>query len=186
MEKDKVLADCKANMEKRIHGLEKDLAKVRTGRASISMLDGVKVLYYGTPSPLNQIATLTTPDARTIVVSPFEKNLIGEIEKSILKADLGITPTNDGNIVRIPIPALTEERRKDIVKNMKKLGEEVKVALRGVRRDANEEIKKLEKDKKVTEDESKRIQEQIQKQTDQFVKVVDDKLAVKEKEVMTI
>lgn len=186
MEKDKVLADCKANMEKRIQGLEKDLSKVRTGRASISMLDGVKVLYYGTPSPLNQIATLTTPDARTIVVSPFEKNLIGEIEKSILKADLGITPTNDGNIVRIPIPALTEERRKDIVKNMKKVGEEVKVALRGVRRDANEEVKKLEKDKKITEDDSKRIQEQIQKQTDQFVKVVDDKLAAKEKEVMTI
>ena len=186
MEKDKVLSDCKANMEKRIQGLEKDLGKVRTGRASISMLDGVKVLYYGTPSPLNQIATLTTPDARTIVVSPFEKNLIGEIEKSILKADLGVTPTNDGNIVRIPIPALTEERRKDIVKNMKKVGEEVKVALRGVRRDANEEVKKLEKEKKITEDESKRIQEQIQKQTDQYVKVVDDKLAAKEKEVMTI
>ena len=173
-------------MEKRISGLDRDLAKTRTGRASISMLDGVKVDYYGSPTALNQVATLSTPDARMIVVSPFEKNLIPEIEKAIFVADLGITPTNDGVVVRIPVPQLTEERRKEIVKGLKKVGEDAKVSLRKIRRDANEATKKAEKAKEITEDESKSLQADVQKVTDTMVKKVDEKLAAKEKEVMTI
>lgn len=183
---EQILDSCKQKMEKAIQSLEKDLLKVRTGRASINLLDGVKVNYYGNLTPLNQVGTLTTPDARTIVVSPFEKSLIGEIEKAIMKADLGLQPNNDGNIVRIPIPALTEDRRKDLAKNVKKMGEEVKVVVRHVRRDANDEIKKLEKDKKLTEDDRKRLEADIQKQTDAFIKKIDDRLVVKEKEIMTI
>lgn len=183
---EEILNACKQKMEKSIQSLEKDLQKVRTGRASINLLDGVKVNYYGNPTPLNQVGTLTTPDARTIVVSPFEKSLIGEIEKAIMKADLGLQPNNDGNIVRIPIPALTEDRRKDLAKNVKKMGEEAKVVIRHVRRDANDEIKKLEKDKKLTEDDRKRLEADIQKQTDAFIKKIDDRLVAKEKEIMTI
>ena len=142
-----VIETCKQSMDKRVKAFEQDLTKVRTGRASIALLDGIKVDYYGTPTLLNQVATLATPDARTITVAPFEKKLIQDIEKTIRAADLGIQPTNDGNIVRVPIPALTEERRKDIVKNLKKMAEEAKVAIRGARRDANEALKKQIKDK---------------------------------------
>ncbi len=185
MDKD-ILEKCRTTMDKRIGGFEKDLAKVRTGRASVTLLDGVRVDYYGNPSPLNQLATLSTPDARTIVVSPFEKNLISEIEKAIRKADLGINPTNDGSVVRIPIPQLTEDRRKDIVKSLKKLAEEAKVSIRMSRKDANDAIKKGEKDKEIDEDASKRLQGDIQKETDKYIKKVDDIVAKKEKEVMTI
>lgn len=181
-----VLNDCKQKMEKAIQSLEKDFQKVRTGRASINLLDGVKVSYYGNLTPLSQVGTLSTPDARTIVVSPFEKSLIGEIEKAIMKADLGLQPNNDGNIVRIPIPALTEDRRKDLAKNVKKMAEEGKVVVRHVRRDANDEIKKMEKDKKLTEDDRKRLEADIQKQTDAYIKKIDDRLVAKEKEIMTI
>jgi ribosome recycling factor len=180
------LAKCKAEMQKRIDGFDKDLARVRTGRASISMLDSVRVDYYGSLSPLSQVATLSTPDARTILISPFEKKLIQEIERSIMKADLGLQPTSDGVVVRVPIPQLTEERRKDIVKQLKKMGEEAKVAIRHIRRDINEELKKAEKAKTVNEDEGKRLQDEVQKQTDNFIKVLDDKMAKKEKEVMTL
>lgn len=182
----KILETCKEKMEQRLKALEKDLSKVRTGRASINMLDGVKVNYYGNLSPLNQVASLSTPDARTIIISPFEKSLIGEIEKSIQKADLGVQPNSDGNVVRIPIPALTEERRKDIAKSIKKMGEEAKISIRGSRRDANEEVKAEEKNKKINEDESKRLQDEIQKHTDSYVKKIDDRLVAKEKEIMTI
>lgn len=181
-----IITDCKANMEKRLAAFEKDLTRVRTGRASINMLDGIRVEYYGTPTPLNQVSSLSTPDARTILISPFEKSLIQDIEKAIMKADLGVQPTNDGVVIRIPIPQLTEERRKDIVKQLKKMAEEAKVSIRHIRRDANEAVKKAEKDKEVTEDESKQLQQEIQKQTDIFVKKVDERLAGKEKEVMTI
>jgi len=181
-----VVNTCRDGMEKRVKAYDNDLAKVRTGRASISLLDSVKVDYYGAPTPLNQVATLSTPDARTIVVSPFEKNLIGEIEKSIMKADLGVQPTNDGNVIRLPIPQLTEDRRKDIVKTLKKMAEDAKVGVRQARKNANDSIKKLEKDKELSEDESKRYQADIQKQTDEFVKKIDEKLEKKEKEVMTI
>ena len=173
-------------MEKRIKAFEHDLTKVRTGRASIALLDGIKVDYYGTPTLLNQVATLTTPDARTITVAPFEKKLISDIEKAIRIADLGIQPTNDGNVVRIPIPALTEERRKDIVKNLKKMAEDAKVAIRGARRDANEVLKKQIKDKLISEDDGKRLEAEVQKHTDNYIKVIDERLTKKEQEVMKI
>ncbi len=177
---------CKDLMNNRIAGFEKDLTKIRTGRASISILDNVRVDYYGTPSPLNQIATLSTPDARTILISPFEKKLIQEIERSIMKADLGLQPNSDGVVVRVPIPQLNEERRKEMVKQLKKMGEEAKVSIRHSRRDINEEIKKEEKDKVITEDDSKKLQDEVQKLTDSFIKVLDEKMAKKEKEVMTV
>lgn len=177
---------CKQNMEKRIKAFENDLKQVRTGRASISVLDSVRVDYYGTPTPLNQVATLTTPDARTIAISPFEKKMIQEIEKAIMKADIGVQPTNDGNLIRLPFPALTEERRKDIAKNLKKIAEEARVSIRNIRRDINEDIKKQEKSKSLTEDDSRKLQDQVQKITDGSIKTIDDKLAAKEKEVMTL
>lgn len=180
------LTPCIDSMKKRIQGLEKDLTRVRTGRASVTLLDGVKVDYYGTPTPVNQVGSLSTPDARTIVISPYEKNLIQEIEKSIMKADLGLQPTNDGNVVRIPIPALTEERRKDLAKSLKKMGEDAKVSIRHARRDANDAIKKMEKAKDISEDDSKKWQGDIQKQTDDHIKIVDEKISAKEKEVMTL
>jgi ribosome recycling factor len=181
-----IIDSCKDEMNKRIAGFDKDLLKIRTGRASISILDNVKVDYYGTLSPLSQVATLSTPDARTILISPFEKKLIQEIEKSIMKADLGLQPNSDGVVVRVPVPQLTEERRKDIVKQLKKTGEDAKVSIRTIRRDSNEEVKKQEKDKKITEDDSKRMQDEVQKLTDQFIKVLDERMAKKEKEVMTV
>ncbi len=181
-----VVEDCKANMEKRIKSFDNDLLKVRTGRASIAMLDGVRVDYYGAPTPLNQIATLSTPDARTINVTPFEKKLIQDIEKAIMIADLGVTPNNDGHIVRVPIPQLTEERRKDIVKNLKKVAEDAKVGIRQVRRESNDELKKQIKDKKIAEDEGKRLEDLVQKQTDSYIKAIDDRVVKKELEVMKI
>lgn len=181
-----VVEDCKANMEKRLKSFDNDLLKVRTGRASIAMLDGVRVDYYGAPTPLNQIATLSTPDARTINVTPFEKKLIQDIEKAIMIADLGVTPNNDGHIVRVPIPQLTEERRKDIVKNLKKVAEDAKVGIRQVRRESNDELKKQIKDKKIAEDEGKRLEDLVQKQTDSYIKAIDDRVVKKEQEVMKI
>ena len=178
--------NCKQNMEKRLKSFEGELKQVRTGRASVAVLDNVRVDYYGNPTPLNQVATMATPDARTITIAPFEKKLIAEIEKAIRIADIGVQPTNDGNIVRLPFPALTEERRKDIVKNLKKIAEDAKVGIRNVRRDANEDVKKQEKDKKITEDERKKLEDVVQKHTDSFIKMIDEKLAAKEKEVMTI
>lgn len=185
MEQD-VIAQCSQSMDKRIKAFEKELLRVRTGRASVTILDGVRVSYYGNPTPLNQVASMSTPDARTIVVSPFEKNLIGEIEKAILKADLGVNPTNDGNIVRIPIPQLTEDRRKEIAKSLKKLAEDARVSVRHARRDANDAIKKAEKDKAIAEDESKKLQGDVQKLTNDFIEKIDKSLDAKEKEVMKI
>ena len=181
-----VVKQCKDAMEKRMKSLDNELKQVRTGRASITVLENVRVDYYGNPTPLNQVATMATPDARTITIAPFEKKLIGEIEKAIHKAGIGVQPTNDGNIVRLPFPALTEDRRKDIVKGIKKIGEDAKVAIRNARRDSNEEIKKQEKEKVISEDERKKLEAEIQKHTDAYVKSVDEKLSAKEKEVMTI
>lgn len=183
---EKIITDCKNAMDQRLKTFETELTRIRTGRASISIIDGVKVNYYGSMAPLSQVANMSTPDARTIIIAPFEKSLIQEIEKSIMKADLGLQPTNDGHVVRIPIPQLTEDRRKDIVKGLKKIGEEAKVSLRHIRRDINEDIKKLEKDKKINEDDRKRLEGDVQKQTDNYCKLVDERLAKKEKEVMTI
>lgn len=179
-----IIESCKDEMKKRLAGFEKELSRVRTGRASVNLLDGIKVDYYGTPTPLNQVASLSTPDARQIVVAPFEKKLISDIERAIQMADVGIQPTNDGNVVRLPIPPLTEERRKEIAKSVKKLSEEAKVGIRKVRQDYNNKIKKLEKS--MAEDDSKKLQKDIQTVTDDFIKKIDDKTAQKEKEVLSI
>ncbi|MCX6118913.1 MAG: ribosome recycling factor [Proteobacteria bacterium] len=181
-----IVKNCKESMDKRSKSLDGELKQVRTGRASVAVLDNVRVDYYGNPTPLSQVATMSTPDARTITIAPFEKKLIAEIEKAIHKADIGVQPTNDGNVVRLPFPALTEDRRKDIVKNIKKIGEEAKISIRNIRRDSNEEIKKQEKEKKVSEDDRKKLEIDVQKHTDNFIKMIDDKILVKEKEVMTI
>ncbi|MFT9487504.1 MAG: ribosome recycling factor [Tepidibacillus sp.] len=173
-------------MEKAISTLKKELASVRAGRANVSLLDKVQVEYYGALTPLNQMANITTPDARTLVIQPWDKSIMGEIEKSILKSELGITPTNDGSVIRINIPPLTEERRKELVKVVKKMGEESKVAIRNIRRDANEELKKKEKNGEISEDQSHRTQEEIQKLTDKFIGDVDTVVNTKEKEIMEV
>ena len=174
------------HMDKSIQSLKGDLAKVRTGRASTALVEPVHVDYYGSSVPLNQVANVTTPDARTIQVSPWEQNIIGAIEKAILAANIGLTPQNDGKVIRIPLPPLTEERRKDMVKLVKKMGEETKVAVRNHRRDANEEVKKQEKAKELSEDEAKKSLEMVQKKTDEKIVEVDKIIAGKEKEIMTI
>ena len=174
------------SMDKNIQALKGELAKVRTGRASTALVDTVHVDYYGSSVPLNQVANVTTPDARTIQVSPWESGMIGAIEKAILAANIGLTPQNDGKVVRIPLPPLTEERRKEMVKLVKKMGEEAKIAVRNHRRDANEELKKLEKAKTLSEDDVKKAMDQVQKKTDEKVAEVDKVIAGKEKEIMTI
>lgn len=181
-----ILENCNQSMLKRMESLDKDLSRVRTGRASLNILDGVRVNYYGTPTPLNQVASLSTPDARTILVAPFEKKLLHEVEKAIQIADVGIQPNNDGNVVRLPIPPLNEERRKEIAKSVSKLGEDAKVAIRMVRQDFNQQLKKQEKDKEINEDDGKRLQKDVQTITDNFMKMVDDKVEKKKKEVMSI
>ena len=174
------------DMDRNIQSLKGELAKVRTGRASTALVDTVHVDYYGSNVPLNQVANVTTPDARTIQVTPWEASTVGAIEKAIHAANLGLTPQNDGKVVRISIPSMTEERRKDLVKLVKKMGEEAKVALRTHRRDANEMIKGLEKGKTMSEDEGKKAMELIQKKTDEKVAEVDKVVAGKEKEILTI
>ncbi len=175
-------------MSKAHEVLRKEFAGLRTGRASLGILDGITVDYYGTPTPLNQAANLSVPDPRLITIQPWEAKMLGEIEKAILKSDLGLTPTNDGKIIRLSFPPLTEERRQQIVKRAKKLAEDARVAVRNVRRDINDEIKKKSKDKEahVSEDETKKLQDEIQKTTDGYIKKIDDLLAHKEKEIMTV
>ena len=174
------------SMDKSIQSLKAELAKVRTGRASTALVDTVHVDYYGSNVPLNQVANVTTPDARTIQVAPWEAGTIGAIEKAILAANLGLTPQSDGKVVRIPLPMMTEERRKDLVKLIKKMGEETKIAVRNHRRDANEELKKQEKAKTVSEDEGKKAMDLVQKKTDEKIGEIDKIVASKEKEIMTI
>ena len=183
---DDLIKSCKDGMDNRVKSFDKELTRIRTGRASINMLEGIKIDYYGSPTALSQVATLTTPDARTIVISPYEKNLIQAIEKSIMIADLGLQPNNDGNVVRVPVPALTEERRKEIAKSLKKMGEDAKIGLRKVRKEANDTIKKAEKNKDIGEDEVKKLQALVQKETDVFVKKIDERVSTKEKEVMKV
>lgn len=174
------------NMDKSIQSLKGDLAKVRTGRASTALVEPVHVDYYGSSVPLSQVANVTTPDARTIQIAPWEAGMLGAIEKAILAANLGLTPQNDGKVVRIPLPPLTEERRKDMVKLVKKMGEESKVAIRNHRRDGNEEVKKQEKAKALSEDEAKKSMDLIQKKTDEKVQEIDKIIAAKEKEILTV
>ena len=173
-------------MQKVIEKFKKELSRIRTGRATPSLLDGIMVDYYGSPVPVNQIANISVPDARMIVIQPWEKNMIVPVEKAIQTSDLGLNPQNDGNLIRLPIPPLSEERRKEIFKNCKKIGEENKVAVRNVRRDANDQLKKAEKDKEITQDEEKKGLEEIQKITDKFIKNIDEVLVQKEKEVMEV
>ncbi|ALS21668.1 MULTISPECIES: ribosome recycling factor [Paenibacillus] len=172
-------------MEKAIGALKKELASLRAGRATPALLDRVQVEYYGTMTPVNQLANINTPDSRTLMIQPWDKSSVSAIEKAIMKSDLGLTPTNDGSSIRIVIPALTEERRTELVKMTKKYGEEAKVAIRNIRRDANDDIKKLEKTG-ISEDESRRHQDDIQKFTDKYIAEVDKVLAAKEKEIMEV
>lgn len=185
-----MIADVKskagAGMVKALEAFRRDLSKVRTGRASLALLDSVQVDYYGTPTPLNQVGSLAVPEPRLITIQPWEKNLIGEIERAILKADLGLNPTSDGQLIRLVFPPLTEERRKDMVKQVKRMGEDAKVAVRNVRREANDALKKLEKSKEISEDELKRGEKEVQDVTDDYVARVDQVIADKEKDLMEI
>ncbi|MFP4163136.1 MAG: ribosome recycling factor [Chitinispirillaceae bacterium] len=173
-------------MQKTIDSFKKDLGRIRAGRATPALLDGVNVDYYGTSTPVNQVANISVPEARMIIIQPWEKSMLSAIEKSIQTADLGLNPQNDGNQIRLPIPPLSEERRKDLFKNCRKMAEDNKVALRNVRRDSNEKLKKAEKEKLITQDQEKKGLDEIQKITDKFVKNIDELLAVKEKEIMEV
>ncbi len=173
-------------MSSAIDALKKEFSSIRTGRASLALLDGITVDYYGTTTPLQQLASLTIPESRQIAIQPWEQRIIPEIEKAILKSDLGLTPMNDGKIIRINIPILTEERRKQLVKLVKKRAEEAKVAVRNIRRDSNEELKKLEKEKHLSEDDAKKEHDEIQRITDSFIKKIDEVLEHKEKEIMEV
>lgn len=172
-------------MEKAIGALKRDLATLRAGKANPALLDRVQAEYYGALTPLNQLANINTPDSRTLLIQPWDKSALAAIEKAILKSDLGLTPSNDGATIRISIPPLTEERRAELVKMSKKFGEEAKVAIRNIRRDANDDVKKLEKTD-ISEDESRRHQDDIQKTTDKFIGGVDKILSAKEKEIMEV
>lgn len=185
-----MIADLKnrtrGGMDKAVEALRRDLSKVRTGRASVAILDDVRIDYYGTPTPLNQVGSLTVPEPRLITIQPWEKKLIPEIERAIMKSDLGLNPTSDGITIRLAFPPLTEERRKEMVKQVKKMGEEGKIAIRNARRDANESLKKLLKDKEIAEDDEKRGEKEIQELTDDYVARIDKVVADKEKELMEI
>jgi ribosome recycling factor len=183
---DLIFSGMKDDMDKSLKFLEKSFSKLRTGRASLALLDGIKVEYYGVPTPLNQVASLSVPESRLIQISPWDTTVIPNIEKAIQKSELGLNPINDGKIVRINIPVLTEERRKDLVKVVKKMAEEGKVKLRNLRRDANEELKKLKKDGDIAEDELFKYQADVQKVTDDYIEKTDKILLVKEKEIMEI
>jgi len=186
MSADAVLKSLKEENSKTVENLKRDLARVRAGKATPALLEGVKVSYYGQSSPLNQIGNVSTPDARTIVIAPWDASILGEIEKAINQSDLGLNPQNDGKIIRLSIPALTEERRKDLVKQVNKMAEESKVSTRQHRQKANEAIKALEKGKSLSEDDSKRHMETVQKSTDEATKNIDEIVTKKTQEIMTI
>jgi ribosome recycling factor len=181
-----VLDDMKSHMEKTLNVLKNEFQKIRTGRATTSILDSVKVDYYGNPSSISQVATLAVPEPRTITISPWEAKMIGPIEKAIMNANIGMTPSNDGKLIRLNLPALTEERRKEIVKDLRKKAEDDKVALRNIRRDAIDRLKKLEKDKAITEDDLKKYEKDVQDATKSFEARIDEAVTHKEKEVMEV
>jgi ribosome recycling factor len=181
-----LVKDTSARMERSIEAFRKELGKVRTGRASFSLLDGVKVDYYGTPTPLQQVGTLSVPESRLITVTPWDTKMIGPIEKAIQGSGLGLNPSSDGKMVRIPIPPLTEERRRELAKVVRKMGEDARVAVRNVRREAIEKLKEREKKKEISEDVVKRGQERIQKETDAHVKKIDEILKSKEQEILEV
>jgi len=181
-----IYADAQDRMQKALDNLDRDYKRLRTGRASISLVDGIKLDYYGTSTPLSQLATLTIPEPRTIMIQVWDTSIVGDVEKAILKSELGLTPMNDGKIIRINIPPLTAERRKDLAKLTKKMAEETKVAVRNIRRDLNEMIKDLKKEKEISEDDQFRAQEEIQNITDDYIKKIDAVFGVKEKEILEI
>ena len=181
-----VVEQTKDKMTKTISVYSKELSTIRAGRASASLLDKISVDYYGAPTPINQMAGIATPEARLITIQPYDKTILGDIEKAIMKSDLGITPTNDGTLIRIAIPALTEERRKELVKQVKKEAEEAKVNIRNVRRDGNDDLKKLEKSGAITEDDLRSYTEEIQKLTDSNIEKIDAITKDKEKEILEV
>jgi len=183
---EEVKEEAKEKMGKSISSLKSELKKIRTGRASLSLLDDIKVEYYGTMTPLNQLATLSVPESRLITIQPWDVSSVNSIEKAILKSNLGLTPSNDGKIIRIAIPPLTEERRKDIVKQVNKMCEDYRVAIRNIRRDANDMLKQLKKDGDASEDDVFKAQEDVQKLTDEHIKQVDDIYKEKEKEILEL
>jgi len=183
---DALVKDTSVRMERSIEAFRKELGKVRTGRASFSLLDGVKVDYYGTPTPLQQVGTLSVPESRLITVTPWDAKMIGPIEKAIQGSGLGLNPASDGKMVRIPIPPLTEERRKELAKVVRKMAEDARVAVRNVRREAIEKLKDREKKKEISEDLVKRGQERIQKETDAHIRKIDDILKTKEQEILEV
>ena len=180
------LAQAKTRMEKAVEDFRKDLSSVRTGRANVSLLDGVRVDYHGTPMPINQLGTLNVPDPMTIVIAPWDPGAVPLIDKAIRTSDLGLNPTNDGKVLRVPIPSLTQDRRKELVKHIHKVLEDHRTAMRNVRRDIKEAIEKLEKDKKISEDDKKRSLEELDKVTHAETKKIEDLSAAKEKEVLEI
>jgi ribosome recycling factor len=181
-----IVKEVEAKMDKTLSSLRTDLNKVRTGRASLALFDDIRIDYYGTATPLHQMATLAVPEPRLITIQPWDTSVVGEIEKAILKSELGVTPMNDGKIIRITIPRLTEERRKDLVKVVKKMSEGTKVAIRNLRREANEQLKGLEKNKRISQDQLRQWMDKVQASTDKFIEKVDEVLAVKEKEILEI
>jgi len=181
-----IINDMKRDMVKSVESMRQSLMKVRTGRASIGILDGIMVDYYGTPTPLNQLATLAVPEPRLITIQPWDKGALVSIEKAILKSELGLTPNNDGKVIRVPIPPLNEERRRDLVKMVKKAAEDFRIEIRNHRRDANAMLKDLEKEKEINKDDLKSSQDKVQDLTDGYIKQIDDVLAAKEKEIMEV
>lgn len=173
-------------MDKALKALSDELKKIRTGKAQASMLDNIRVNYYGNPSPLSQVAAISTPDAKSFLIAPWEASILKEIEQAIVKSDLGMAPMNDGKVIRLKVPDLTEQRRKDLAKQVSKIAEDSRVAIRMARRDANDELKKALKDKAISEDESKKSETDVQKLTDDFIKKVDQMAAEKEKSLLTI
>lgn len=181
-----VIANTKEKMNKAIQSYSRELASIRAGRANASLLDRITVDYYGAPTPINQIAGISVPEARLLVIQPYDKTVLGDIEKAILKSDIGLNPSNDGSVIRLSIPMLTEERRKELVKTVKKESEEAKVAIRNIRRDGNDDLKKLEKSGEITEDALRGHGEDIQKLTDEFISKVDALTKEKEKEILEV
>lgn len=181
-----LLAEAESNMKKSVDVVKKEMASLRAGRATPALLDKIIVDYYGTPTPLNQLATISVPEPRLLVVQPWDKNIMANVEKAILKSDLGITPTNDGNVIRLAIPQLTEERRTELVKVVKKKAEEGRVAIRNIRRDVNDKLKGQQKNGEISEDELRRLQDEVQKLTNKYIKEIDSLVAAKEKEIMTV
>ncbi|WP_251549143.1 ribosome recycling factor [Neobacillus muris] len=181
-----VINQAKERMTKAIQAYTRELATIRAGRASASLLDRITIDYYGAPTPVNQMAGITTPEARLLVIQPYDKSVLGDIEKAILKSDLGLNPTNDGSVIRLAIPQLTEERRKELVKLVKKESEEAKIAVRNIRRDANDDLKKLEKAGEITEDALRGFSDDIQKLTDEHINKIDQITKDKEKEIMEV